>query len=332
MPGATCPHCGATVQENDNFCVNCGGSLTIGTTQTPSAPNPDQPCATAPAPADATAPTPAGRTDTAVRAGSASAATMNDAGGAQAAPSNTQPVGAVRDVQAIPVTAPAPASTPTAYAPVTYAPASPTYPPYANAAPKKKKGTGKIIAIACIAVVAVLALIVSQQMEKQSKADSYASYVSTLESAQSEMLDGASTAEDVAIMAVDVWHSAIWDDSRSEWDADIQQYYSSDFNTAIQKMYDDPVIISKLSTIRSSQSDVKDMMSRLQNPPEGLSEAYATTKELYGAYTKITDLALSPTGSLSTYSDEVRDAQDDFMTAYNTLDTQIPDSSKKKTV
>lgn len=190
--------------------------------------------------------------------------------------------------------------------------------------PAKKRPTKMIAIIGCI-VVAALVVVGFVFFQNANAQKSREDYISTMETTSFSMLNGAAEAETLSNTIVKVWNSAIFD-SRSAylWDSDIQKYYSDDFNTALSLLFSDPSTQYTVSEIESNQASVKNMMSKLSNPPEDLQNAYNTLMDLYNEYLTLTDLATSPTGSLQTFSATFHDADTNFMNYYNRLETQIP--------
>ena len=73
-----------------------------------------------------------------------------------------------------------------------------------------------------------------------------------------------------------------------------------------------------------NQEKVKEHMKQLQDVPEGLERCFDTITELYDSYGALTDLAIEPTGSYTSFTDAVNSAVNDFSSAYKKLESQIP--------
>ncbi len=213
----------------------------------------------------------------------------------------------------------------------------PIAPDDAKASKKKSslaKGEGKNKAIkigvavaAVVAVVAIIAVCIVQGVQAKQAADEAASfneYVSNVETVSSKMLTGAADAETVCSKVSSIWSSAIFDE-RSEWDSDIEKYYSDDFNEAISNYYADSSTVSLLGSIKSNQSEVSSLMAKLNNPPDEAKTAYGTLNDLYDDYLKMTGLAESPTGSLQTFNSSFNSADEGFLNTYKKLQSQIPE-------
>lgn len=188
----------------------------------------------------------------------------------------------------------------------------------------KKKKIG-LVAAAIVILVALVGGIVAWNIDASSKnaISEHNSYVDKFDYAINAMLDGGADAESLSNTTKRIWQAAIFDD-RSEWDSDIKEYYSDDFNEALSSFYSDSSTIDTVSSIKANQSEVGGAMSELQGAPSDFDNAYDSINNLYSDYSKLTNLAVSPTGNLSSYSESVNDAIDSFMSNYDMAKAQIP--------
>lgn len=195
--------------------------------------------------------------------------------------------------------------------------------------PKMKKNTKKYVIIACVAVLAIIiALFVGNKVKEQKLAEEAAqrsaNYASTLETASFTMLLGAIEAEETGNLIKSVWYNAIYE----EYDSETNKYtrpngYFVDFNDALSNLFSDYDFSSKVSSIESNQELVAGLMKDLKNPPEEFEEAYEAVKELYDAYTALTNLATNPTGSLTTFSQNFNEADTEVANCYDTMELYI---------
>jgi len=139
------------------------------------------------------------------------------------------------------------------------------------------------------------------------------------------MLDGASEAEDCGNLIRKVWSNAIYEDYDSETDKFTRPrgYFVSDFNEALQNLFADSSFDQKITSIDKNQDSVQSMMKDLKNPPPEFVDAYEDLEELYDAYYELTELAVNPSGSLSTYSTNFGDADSTALKAFNKLKIYI---------
>ena len=179
-----------------------------------------------------------------------------------------------------------------------------------------------IIAIACVVN------ITNQKKAKEAAASAEAArvqaandYASNLELASFTMLTGASTAEEAGTLIHDVWYDTIFD----EHNADTSKYTSgnSDFNDSLSELFSDEAFQDKIASIKSNQDTVKELMQELTDPPEEYEEAYNTLKDYYDAYLELTNLAINPSGSLQSYTDDFNEADSNVLKYYNAMDVYI---------
>ena len=197
-------------------------------------------------------------------------------------------------------------------------------------APKQRKKIIPII-IAAIVVIAVAITVPVAVSANKHKAENDArnSYIDSLSSLRTTALSGAANAESLCNLTHDVWYNTIYKTRDSTTDAytispSTKGFYS-DFNTAIQNLYADQNTINEIAAIKSNQSAVDTIMKSLQNPTDEFKTCYGTADALYTAYEGLTGLAISPSGSLSTFTGNINQYDSDFMTYYNKLNLQIPD-------
>ena len=148
------------------------------------------------------------------------------------------------------------------------------------------------------------------------------------------MLLGGSDAENIINLTLKVWSNSIYEERDNETDKYTRPdgYFVSDFNDALGNLYSDNTTSKKVSNIKDNQSLVEDIMKKLQSPPDKLEKCYETITDLYSAYQGVTDLAINPTGSYSSYADDKKNKINDFMSAYDKLGTQIPDKIEKDNI
>lgn len=204
---------------------------------------------------------------------------------------------------------------------------------------KVEKKTKKILIGVVIALLICLAGGVGYKVYSDFRAEqeyqaAYNTYIDNLKKAQTFMLKGGSDAESLCNLTLKVWYNSIYETEDSETDkytrySDGTGDFYDDFNLAIYKLYDAQETKDTVSEIESSQSSVKEIMKKLQDAPEGLDKCYDTVSNLYEKYKTLTDSAMSPTGNYSGFNDTKDNAVSGFMTAYDKLDSQIPEKKGK---
>ena len=179
---------------------------------------------------------------------------------------------------------------------------------------KITKKSKKIIVIAAIAVI--VAAKAAGEAQKQSE-----EYGTNLNMAAYAMLSGASDAETCGNLIKQVWCNAIYEKSDSKTDKYTKPkgYYVSDFNEALKNLFSDSSFSGQIADINDNKDTVNSLMKKLKNPPEKYKDAYESLSKLYDAYISLTNLAIDPTGSLQTYSQNFNDADNGTLNCYNAL-------------
>lgn len=155
----------------------------------------------------------------------------------------------------------------------------------------------------------------------------YNEYIANLETIRILMLSGGSDAESLCNLTLRVWYNSMYEERDDETDKYTRPKgrFVDDFNEALMNLFLDSNTMDTVSSIEENQESVKNLMRDLQNPPEELDNCYETLSDLYESYQALTDLAISPSGNYSSFSENKTNAVSSFMSAYEKLDTQIPE-------
>lgn len=191
---------------------------------------------------------------------------------------------------------------------------------------KRKRLITKTVSFLVIISLALTAYYFYNTQQSKNQANEYAKNIDV---AVVEMLSSGSSAESLMNLTAKVWHNAIWD----KYDSETSKYTTGgvvDFNDALKKLFADGSTKTTVSTIKTSQQKVADIMTKLQNPPEEYKTSYATLLELYSAYQGVTDLAISPTGNLTSFQTSKSQKVDKFIELYNKLKAQLPTQAASK--
>lgn len=192
-----------------------------------------------------------------------------------------------------------------------------------GSAKTKKIIIGGIVAVVIIAVIAIATIMAGQRKEAAARAE----YIDNLVLARATMLIGAADSEGLCNLTKAVWRDTIYE----EYHTDTAPYtqtggkYNEDFNDSLAALFSDSDTRSTISDIKANQEEVAAIMRNLQNPPDDLSACFQTVESMYAVYFDFTNLAISPSGSLQTYSENFSTYDNDFMRYYDKLDTQIPE-------
>lgn len=179
------------------------------------------------------------------------------------------------------------------------------------------------------AVVTVIAIIIGINVHNSIKKENERTqYLENLTSIHTLMLDGGVKAEGLCNLTRKVWYNTIYEKYDSETDPytkNMFNYINEDFNTSLNNLYKADSTITTISNIKANQEQVSEMIKSLQNPSEEFSTCYDTLDNLYDAYKGLTELAISPSGNLNSYTERFRNYDDDFILYYDKLKTLIPE-------
>lgn len=189
-----------------------------------------------------------------------------------------------------------------------------------------KKTIVKIMVIVVIAIFAIIGAVFGIRYYNEKQAEQEAIQLSTdyedkLYSISLTMLNGAADAESCGNLIKKVWSNAICKDDDPETDPYTKPngYFVDDFNDALGNLFSDISFQTKIDNIRSNQDSVNSMMKNMKNPPEEWEEAYEALKDYYDNYLELTNIVVSPSGSLQTFSANFNSADDDIVNSYNKM-------------
>lgn len=182
---------------------------------------------------------------------------------------------------------------------------------------KKLAKKHKMLA-AIVAIIIVLTSIVGIAVKGNKKKE----YYNNLESATNLMLEGAADAENACNLIKSVWYNTIYE----EYDSKTDKYtrsngygFNDDFNDSLQALFSDQDFKDTITDIEVNQNSVARYMKDLQNPPEEYKEAYDAIKKLYDSYLELSNLAVNPTGSLQTFSNNFNSADSETLQNYEAM-------------
>lgn len=146
-------------------------------------------------------------------------------------------------------------------------------------------------------------------------------YSDNLELAVYTMLSGAADAETCCNLIQQVWSNAIWEKEDGETDRYTRPdgHFVEDFNDALDHLFADPDFIKQLDGITENQDSVNQIIKELRNPPEEYRDAYGALSEYYDAYLTFTNMAVSPTGSLDTFSKDFKEIDEQCLHCYQIM-------------
>lgn len=177
---------------------------------------------------------------------------------------------------------------------------------------------GIIVAIVALTIGAVLN---KQKMDEKELQKKEKAYYTKLETVTIQMLSGCVKAESTAGLIHDVWRNAIYEESDVTTDKYTQPngWFVDDFNDALAELYKDSSFNSDVEAIEDNQDSVQKNMKGLRNPPNKYKEAYNELKEFYDCYIEFTNLAVNPSGSLTSYTSDYNDLDAEVMSKYKKM-------------
>ena len=176
---------------------------------------------------------------------------------------------------------------------------------------KLKKGNYKktLIIIFSILAVALIAYFgiryFNQRKVQQEYEGAFNTYIDNINKIRLLTIMGGADAESLGNLTLQVWRNSIYEERDEKTDEYTRPngFFVDDFNVALYNLFSANSTKSTIDDIETNQDEVQKIMKELQNPPEGLEKCYETVTELYTAYKGLTDLAINPTGNLTTFSE-----------------------------
>lgn len=210
---------------------------------------------------------------------------------------------------------------------------------------KVNRGTKRIIMAVAVLVIVLMVIIVGilcHQAEKvaeeamrfsrekeveEENARLSQEYAANLQLVTDTMLSGAVDAENCCNLIVEVWNNAIWEKEDDVTDRYTRPdgHFVEDFNDALNNLFVDSEFCLQIDNIMENQRTVNSIIGRLKNPPEEYRSAYESLSECYDAYFTFTNLAINPTGSLNTFSEDFNDADTEFIHCYHLMEFYLQD-------
>lgn len=199
-----------------------------------------------------------------------------------------------------------------------------------NPEAKKKLLIGVVAVMIVIIVAVVSVLAVNKHKADVAKAEAErirTEYITNLETACTRMLSGAVVAESVCNLTKSVWYNTIYEERDVETDKytrTIIGEFNDDFNDSLRALFADKDTVANIDKVEENRESVAEVMRDLENPTEEFKSCHETLEAMYDEYFTLTDLAISPSGSLKTFSEEFSSSDSGFIKYYDKLQTQIP--------
>ncbi len=180
---------------------------------------------------------------------------------------------------------------------------------------------------ACILILLAAGILISVQGRKSADRESY---IASLNELREQSIKGGSMAETLCNFTKKVWYNTIYEEKDSGTDKYTRMSngtgkFHDDFNISLSNLYADDDVQTIITGLQASREIVDGIMKDLQNPSSEFTACYDAADSLYDAYCGLIDLAISPSGSLKTYSENFGEYDSDLLKYYNKLETLIPD-------
>ncbi len=194
----------------------------------------------------------------------------------------------------------------------------------AGPAPAKRK---KFLIVGVVCALVLLSAI-GLFANARHQAEQREAYIASLNELREQAIRGGSMAETLCNLTKKVWYNTIYEEKDSGTDKYTRVNrvgaFHDDFNTSLSALYSDDDVVTVISGLRASREIVDGIMADLQNPTDEFSACYDAADSLYDAYCGLVDLAISPSGSLKSYSEDFGEYDGDLLKYYRKLETLIP--------
>jgi hypothetical protein len=174
-----------------------------------------------------------------------------------------------------------------------------------------------IILVVIFLIVSIIGGIIGYNYYTTKKKHDYEiQYQTNFSQATLDILNQTIVCEGMTAMISSSWNSAIDNDE--------------DFNTALENVHKAWEDGGNFKTLENKKSSIEKEMIKLQNPPQDYQKAYDLFVELYSKYGQLYNQAVSPTGSLTSYNNDVNEKSSDFNEIYDKLVVVRPELKSLK--
>ena len=166
-----------------------------------------------------------------------------------------------------------------------------------------------------------------KEAKKKAEEREQALYESNFTGAVLCMWSGSYKAQEACSLIHDVWYDTIYEKDESS----TRKYVSghSDFNDSLEALFKDKDFKEEIDDLRNSQDEVRSYMKSLTNPSDEYKQGYEALLEFYNNYITLTNLAIDPTGTLTTYTQDVNEMISTTSTNIETMKLYIDTDSEE---
>ena len=192
----------------------------------------------------------------------------------------------------------------------------------------KKIIIGSIVTIVSIVVIIfIVGTIYYIQNEKKNK------YITELGEIHLKILSGGAVAEELTSLIRRVWINSIHNKSdidtnkftikKNVYSPNRVNYNSydflSDFNDALSNLNKDESFNDKKNNLRKTQNEVTSLMKNMRDYPKEYEYIYNDLLEYYNTFLSLTNIALNPSGSYNSFTDNVDEIIKKFLEYHNKI-------------
>lgn len=177
---------------------------------------------------------------------------------------------------------------------------------------ESNKKRNKYFTFSAIGIVLVLIIFSVMVYNTNKKSEDYHNLISLTELS---IVAASAKAVDVCSEYNDVWSGAI--------------NRGGSFNYAISSKKDELESNGTTKSIEETKKGIDSMMKKLNSPPREYEKAYSKLMELYGTYCEIESQAVSPSGSLVSFTSNINSLQSKLLREANEFDVLVPQADKK---
>lgn len=179
-------------------------------------------------------------------------------------------------------------------------------------------GAAAIVLLVAIVIIATLAI----------RSNNKRNSIKALQEIQTTSISGGAAAEAVCNTIKKVWYNTIYEEVDTVTDIYTRQVNGSfhdDFNTALGIYFVSETYTSDTDLVEANKDSIKKSLKIIDKYTVGLTKHYDAAQDLYDAYRDLATLALSPTGSLQTYSASFSEADSNLLKAYEDFSDLMED-------
>lgn len=183
---------------------------------------------------------------------------------------------------------------------------------------KKNKKRKKILLITIISLIILsIAGFVTFKIIENNKINKYKE---NYEEILDKIISSTDKTEDCLILYRKVWYNTIFEEDDSETDQytkDSNGKFYDDFNDSLFGLYISEDYTKKINEIKNdSKITIPTLLKELENPPKDWEDAYNTLEDLVDAYLSFADMAIDPSGNLTSFTEKYNELDDEIASLY----------------